>query len=335
MNEKMEKKRLAILAVLKDANGPISSSKVAGELTAGGCDLSERTVRFYLKSMDAEGMTQNFGRRGRSITETGLRRLECRKALEKVGFLSAKIDQMAYAMDFDLDKRSGRVVVNMSLLRPEQLLRFAPVMMSVFAQGLAMGRLMALFRPGERVGDMVVPDKTVGVGTVCSITLNGVLLKHGVPTVSRFGGLVEVQDGRLTRFLEIITYDGTSLDPLEIFIRSGMTDYTGAVTTGNGRIGASFREFPSVSRNRVCEVADRLQQVGLGALRSIGHPGQPLLEIPVHEGRFGAVVIGGLNPVAAVEEKGERVQSRALAGLVEYSRLFPYEELEDRARQLT
>jgi repressor of nif and glnA expression len=46
------------------------------------------------------------------------------------------------------------------------------------------------------------------------------------------------------------------------------------------------------------------------------------------------VVIGGLNPVAAVEEKGERVQSRALAGLVDYNRLFPYEEMESRARQL-
>ena len=38
-----------------------------------------------------------------------------------------------------------------------------------------------------------------------------------------------------------VNYDGTSIDPLEVFIRSGMTDNIGVVKTGNGRIGASFR----------------------------------------------------------------------------------------------
>ena len=84
----------------------------------------------------------------------------------------------------------------------------------------------------------------IGVGTVCSITLNGVLLKHGVPTVSRFGGLLEMKDKKPVRFVEVIMYEGTSIDPLEIFIRSGMTNYLGAIKTGSGRIGASSGNFP-------------------------------------------------------------------------------------------
>lgn len=63
---------------------------------------------------------------------------------------------------------------------------------------------------------------------------------------------------------------------------------------------------------------------------TIGHPGQPLLEIPVSEDRSGAIVIGGLNPVAVLEESGVKIHSRALAGLIEFSRLFHYEELSNR-----
>ena len=46
--------------------------------------------------------------------------------------------------------------------------------------------------------------------------------------------------------------------------------------------------------------------------------------------RIGAIVIGGLNPVAILEEQGIEVASRALSGLVDYRRLFPYEELAER-----
>jgi len=49
----------------------------------------------------------------------------------------------------------------------------------------------------------------------------------------------------------MIHYDGTSIDPLEVFIRSGMTGYLGAVREGNGLIGASYREIPEDSHEQV------------------------------------------------------------------------------------
>ncbi|HPQ60893.1 MAG TPA: NrpR regulatory domain-containing protein, partial [Syntrophales bacterium] len=112
-----------------------------------------------------------------------------------------------------------------------------------------------------------------------------------------------------------------------------MTDYSGATTTGNGLIGAGFRELPAGSRVRVEEIAGELGKIGLGGFMAIGWPGQPLLEIPVSEGRFGAVVIGGLNPVAILEERGIRTQSRALAAFDDFSSLFRYEELDERIRK--
>ncbi|HUT55421.1 MAG TPA: NrpR regulatory domain-containing protein [bacterium] len=333
MNEKTEKKRLAILRILQEADRSLGSSRITEQLMAMGHEVSERTVRFYLLGMDRDGLTENLGKRGRVITAGGLKELGTARVFEKVGFLAAKIDQMTYRMSFDLASRTGAVVINLSMIERGKLAAAAPLMRRVFAAGYAMGRLLALLGPGERLGEVIVPEQMVGIGTVCSITLNGVLLQHGIPTTSRFGGLLELEGKKPTRFVEIITYEGTSLDPLEIFISSGMTNYLGATGSGSGRIGVGFREVPAEARDRVIELAHKLEKIGLGGFLTIGWPGRPLLEIPVSEGRVGAIVIGGLNPVAILEEAGIRQHSRALAGLTDYRNLFPFEELDERIRE--
>ncbi len=330
MTEKKEKIRHAILSILRDAESPLSSYAISSQLIDRGIEISERTVRLYLQVMDEEGLTMKSNRRCHAITEQGVQELGSWRTLERVGFLSARIDQMTYQMDFDLATGRGTVIVNITNVPPRAALEHAHSIKKVYEEGYSMGTLLTVFGPGEKVGSITIPEETVGIGTVCSVTLNGVLLKAGIPTISRFGGLLEIVDKRPVRFVEIIMYDGTSLDPLEVFIRSGMTDYTGAVTKGTGKIGASFREFPAASRNQVAKLASRLESMGLGGFMRIGHPNLALLEIPVAEGRFGAVVIGGLNPVAILEENGVKVHSRALAGLVDYDRLIHYDELERR-----
>lgn len=330
MSEKVRRKKLAILRILRGAELPLSSAKITGQLLATGHEVSERTVRLHLKDLDREGLTLQHGKRGHQITESGLRELEDAGAYEKVGLLAARIDKMTYGMSFDLSTRRGTVVVNSSLVERARLEKAMPTVQRVFAKRYAMGELVTLFGPGERVGAMTVPEEMIGVGTVCSITLNGVLLSHGIPVVSKFGGLLELRGGRPTRFVEIIHYDGTTLDPLEIFIRSQMTDYLGAVKTGNGRIGAGLREVPAESRSRVIELARKLDEAGLGGFLTIGWPGQQLLEIPVNEERVAIIVIGGLNPMAILAEQGVKVHLKALDGLVEYDSLFHYRELPER-----
>jgi repressor of nif and glnA expression len=325
--DKRERKRLAILDVLSANDRPLGSLKITDILVAQGVEISERTVRLYLHELDEQGMTLNHGRRGRSITESGMREADNARVLERMGFLSGKIDTMAYRMNFNPETQSGTVVLNLSIVRPSDITPERRKLISkVFAKGYAMGKMMALFEPGETFCGTTIPDDMIGIGTVCSITLNGVLLKHGVPTVSRFGGLLELNSSRPTRFVELINYDGTSIDPLEIFIRSGMADYVGAVTSGNGKIGASFREYPAESIETVHAIAGRLEQIGLGSLMCLGNPGQSIYGVPVGPQRAGAVIIGGLNPMSIFEETGLRIQSRALSGLMDYNRLFHFSE---------
>jgi HTH-type transcriptional regulator, global nitrogen regulator NrpRI len=332
MQKKIDK-TTAILNALREQAGPISSAKIAELLALSGYSLSERTIRFYLKEFDKTGLTVANGKKGRKITDAGLAELQSAKITQRPDYLSAKIDQMIYRMNFDLPTRSGTVVVNTSVVNPHRLGSFADKIYTVFAKRYGMGRLMTLIGPGETIGELTIPKDEIGFCTVCSITLNGILLKHGIPMTSRFGGLLKLKDGKALRFTEMIHYDGTSIDPLEVFIRSGMTDYHGAIRDGNGLIGASFREVPGESRQRLVNIGERLDEIGLGAIMELGLPGEPLLEIPVSHGRVGAIVVGGLNPIAILEEREHRVFSRALSGLIEYDRLFSYEEFPSQLQK--
>lgn len=332
MNDARHMKKVAILDVLKHSAEPLSSARIAEMLTTQDNTISERTVRLYLHELDKEGLTRNIGKKGRLITDAGIVEYENSRTHERVGLLAAKIDAMSYGMSFDLATRTGTVVVNTSIVRPEDLKILLDRICRVFEAGYAMGRLLSLNGPGTVIGSIRVPEGYIGLSTVCSITLNGVLVRHGIPVHSRFGGLLELRDGEPMRFVEMIEYSGTTIDPLEIFIRGAMTDYMGAISTGNGRIGASFREFPSASRSQVVSLAETLKTIGLGGFMHIGYGGRPVFDTPVSEGRIGAVVIGGLNPMAIFEENGIRIHLRALSGLVEYTNLFHYDEIGDRLK---
>ena len=179
---------------------------------------------------------------------------------------------------------------------------------------------------GERIGDVVVPERCVGVGTVCSITLNGIFLKAGIPVASRYGGVIEIKDGAPRRFTALISYEGSSLDPLEVFIKSGMTDVAGVMRAGSGKILASFREIPIVSLEEAEAIGARMVRKGLAGKIIFGKPNQALLDIPIGVDKVGMIVMGGLNPVAAAEEAGIHTTSMAMSTLFEYSKLMKFNE---------
>lgn len=329
---KTKRKEMIILEELSRAAGPLSGSELMQRIGDRGGDLSERTVRLYLQRFDDEGLTEARGRQGRIITDKGRTELRSGKLISRVGSLSSTIDRMTYGMSFDLGKRTGTVVINTAFVPIGAFRERVKDVCEVFRQGYAMGTLVNLVQEGERIGDEVVPAGHVGFCTVCSVTLNGVLLKGGIPTRSVFSGLLELEQGEATRFVELISYDSTSIDPLQLFIRSRMTDYSGAIKTGSGVIGAGFREIPEQSHAEALRIAKRVKEAGLGAFMTIGQPGRDLLNIPVREGSCGVIVIGGLNPVAIFEENRIPVTYNALSSLMDYAELFPYTELPDRLR---
>ena len=327
MNTRARKRIVAILRALHDAGRPLGASRLARELEAMGIDVSQRTVRYYLAMMDTQGLTRSCGKRGREITPLGEQEVANAFVADKVGLISSKVDELTYQMTFQPRRREGTIILNVSTVPVERVRDAVREIVAVYDAGLGVGRYVAVGRPGGGLGRMTVPADRFAVGTVCSVTINGVLLGQGIPTTARFGGLLEVSDGQPVRFTEMIHYSGSSLDPLEVFISGRMTSVRQVVQTGRGIVAASFREVPAVALPRVRRLSARLDTLGLGGILAIGKPNRPLLEVPVAQGRAGIIVYGGLNPLAAVHEAGIDTHNKALTGLAEFTELVDYREL--------
>lgn len=323
--------KVVILKALSELGESAGAARIAQQLGLNGVTVRPRTVRYYLLQLDREGLTEFVARRrGRRITERGREELAHANIVEKVGFVATRIDELVYRMNFDLDAREGTVIANIAMIPEAYLSRALEDMRPVFARGWGMGTLIALAKAGERLGDSLVPSDTVAIATVCSVTVNGILLKKGIPVTSRFGGLLEVREGKPQRFRELMDYRGTSLDPLEMFVQAGMTRVRDAARGGNGIVGASFREVPSIALEDLNRLRRKMQSVGLGGIIGLGYPNQALFDIPVSEGRTGLVVVAGLNPIAAIREAGGPVTIRSLAALVDYERFDLFERVRNR-----
>lgn len=321
MGGKADRARTEILKVLNEARAPMGAARMVEALLAAGVDLSPRTVRLHLLDLDRRGLTHLVNRRaGRAITKAGREEVGRSDVITKVGLVSARVDALAYQMTFDAGRGEGTVVANVALLHPANLEPALVEIRRVFREQLGVSNRVIVARSGEQIGRSVVPDNCVGIGTVCSITISGILLHRSIPATSRFGGLLEMRDRRPVRFVELIEYRGSTLDPLEVFIQAGMTRVRDVIRQGTGVICAGFREIPAVAVEDVESLARDLRQQGVGGILAVGRPNQPLFGIPVSDGHAGLVVTGGLNPIAAVREAGYSVRIRSLAGLEDFRR---------------
>jgi repressor of nif and glnA expression len=316
-----ERKVISILKVLSESTEPLGSITIARELERYGIFLSERAVRYHLRITDERGYTQPLGRDGRMLTPQGQEELRRALAPDQVGFILDKLELLAFRTTFDPVRKNGLVPINTSLMDSDKFFKALPVMREAFKSRLAVSDLVAIAHEGEKIGTVVIPPGKIGLATICSVVINGVLLKAGIPIESRFGGVLELRDRAPRRFVALISYAGTSLDPSEQYIRSKMTNVKEAANSGNGLILANFREIPAAARSAVGEKLDQLEKAGIYGAFLLGNTSEPVCQIAVGLNRVGVVMLGGLNPVAAAAEAGIEVQNMAESGVIEYSEL--------------
>ncbi|MGQ9732598.1 MAG: NrpR regulatory domain-containing protein, partial [Candidatus Zipacnadales bacterium] len=231
-----------------------------------------------------------------------------------------------YQMEFDLETGRGTIVMNVSHIPLKHARRAFSIMRKSLISRFCTSRKIAVLPPGTRFGNHIVPEKMLGIGTVCSVTINGMLHSQGIPVHSVFGGLLAVESYEPTRFIDLVHYGATSLDPLVIFIKGRATSVTQAVTKGAGIVGAGFREFPAVAREHVIQIVNRAAEWGIHGVLAIGGSSQPLTEVPVGLGRCGMVVCAGLNAIAALEEAQISTVSHAMETICRYEDLIDIDE---------
>ena len=236
----VERKIIAILRILSQSSGPVGATVISRNLKEQGIELTERAVRYHLKLMDERGFTESVGRDGRLITQLGREELESALASDKVGFVASKIEILAYQTESELHKRRDKVPVNVSLFPERQFKKAIQAMKVAFQAGICVSELVAVAGQGEKLGGMIMPQGKIGLATVCSVIINGALLKAGIPMDSKFGGILQIKNQKPLRFVELIQYPGSFLDPSEIWITSKMTSVSQVAKRGEGRILANF-----------------------------------------------------------------------------------------------
>lgn len=326
---KKEKARLAILKILSDKDRPIGAARLQAALLSNGMELQPRTIRLHLLDLDQAGLTTLVSRRtGRLITDKGREELLHANIADKVGFIASQVDNLCYRMSYHPTEKTGTVVINISLIQPEHLSRALHEMKLVFRHNLATSTRIMIARPGELIAGHVAPPNHISIGTVCSVTVSGALLHECIPVKTRFGGLIEVRNRIPIRFVELIDYSGSTLDPLEVFIQANMTRVRDVILTGNGILCAGFREIPTAALEDMKTISRKMLSVGLGGIVELGRPNQPVLGVPVSAGHAGLIVYGGLNPIALLRESGIPVVIKSMAGLEHYSNLKTIEEYQ-------
>ena len=307
-----EYRMIEILRVLAKREQPTGSKVIADELKEKGFNLGERAVRYHMQILDEKGYTEKKGYSGRVITDLGREKLEKGLIYDQVDFIYSKFEEMIYLTDFTYMTQQGNVVINTSTIYNEESIN---IMKEIYKSGLSVSPYVN-----------IKEDKITGeieVTTICGTTIDGVLLKEGIPTQPQYGGLLKIEDYKPVKFTEIISYKKTSVTPLDAFANSNLTSVLDVINNGCGLIPANFRLIPGVARERTIEILNELTKIGIGGVIGLSEEGEDLLGLPVPEGMVGMAIIGGITPFCAVKEMGEDIDLRIAENLYDFNSLKP------------
>jgi repressor of nif and glnA expression len=236
-------------------------------------------------------------------------------------FVTHSIDDFAMQVTYNPATNEGKLVYNLSFVKNEDLEFVIGILRDSYKTGLAASGLVRFLPSGERIGDSVVPDGQTAVLTVCSVTLDGLLIRRGVPINPIGGGVVEIENRVPIRFIHMILYEHTTIDPLQVLNSQRLTSVTSVMRKGSGKILANIREFHMEAEPLVGEVLDELADSSFIGILEVGMPNVPLLGVPVSPQFIAIACVGGTNPLAAIKEGGRYVQTNALKGLIDVSEM--------------
>ncbi len=305
---------MEILRILADREDVLGAKTIAEGLKNKGYDLGERAVRYHMRILDEKGFTERIGYAGRRITSEGLKELEKGLIYDQVDFIFSKFEDMMYQTTLDADTGQGDVVVNSSTFnyQPEIM----DIIGSAFEKGIAVSPLV-------KINQLEPSSNQVKLETVCGTTIDGMLLKAGIPVVPKYGGLVKVEEYTPQRFTELIAYKKTSMTPLEAFTDREMTSVLGVMSEGQGNIPANFRLIPGAAREKAQELFKKLKKINISGLLKMGEEGENVLGISVDKDMVGIAVIGGIAPLCAAKEAGFDVNIKTAENNIEFTQMEP------------
>lgn len=314
----IQRKMVAILRIIHESHTPIGGRLIADRMNLQGYTVGERGVRYYLRILDERGLTKRLGYDGRVITERGINELKNALVGDRVGFIINKIERLLLDTTFDLKTRQGNVIINISIIDKNDFDKTMEIVKHVINDGYPFSPYIKLIEEGTAASDIEIPKGKIGIATMCSITIDGILLNNGIPVTPKYGGILQVKDKKPMCFENIIAYSGTTIDPMRIFISKKMTRVLGTVNTGSGKLLANLREIPEAALSKANEVLNYVVNARIGGIAEIGKPGKSVLNLAVDTGKVGVIVYAGTNIMAAVSEMGIKVTTYPISSIIDF-----------------
>lgn len=317
----VQRKLIEILRILYENHEPIGARLIADQMNERGYPIGERGVRYHLRILDERDLTKRQGYDGRVITEQGIKELKNALVGDRLGVIITQIEKLIYDTTFDLKTKEGNVIINTSIIDKKDFDETVEIMREVIYDSYFISPYIYLIEEGTFVSDIKIPEGRMGIATMCSITIDGILLKNGIPANTKYGGILDVKDKKPVGFDDIIAYSGTSIDPMRIFIARKMTRVLDAVKTGSGKLLANVREIPGSAVAEAERVLQAAMDAEVGSVAKIGKSGKSVLDAPVDSGKVGIAVYAGVNIMAAVEEKGIAVSTFPISTILDFKKM--------------
>lgn len=309
-----ERKYIEILRILKEHSEPVGAKRLSELMADRGFVLSDRAVQYYLSYLDTMGFTEKVGNLGRLLTTPGRDETDNALVDDRIGFIISKLERLAYRTTFDPETSTGDVAYNLSIVPAEDQEKVTIAFDEVVTSGCG---FFNSYRIIDR--DPRIPHGSVGFMTICSISMDGVFQRKGIPVKMAFGGTLEIEQGTPRRFKDLIGYRGTTIDPLELFISSGLTSISGFARTKTGIALANVREVPCAAKSQVEETIQLMNNCGFIFPVALG---TQVFNLPDNPYRLSIVAFSGLNYIGNTVEHGIEIKTEIGAGNIQFSKVM-------------
>lgn len=309
-----ERKYIEILRILKEHREPVGAKRLSELMADRGFVLSDRAVQYYLSYLDSMGFTEKVGNLGRLLTPVGLE--ECNNALvdDRIGFVISKLERLAYRSTFDPETSTGDVAYNLSIIPEESFEKAIAAFDEVAKAGCGFFNSYRIIDHDPRI-----PPESVGVITLCSISMDGVFQRNGIPVKMAYGGRLDIESGTPTGFRDLIGYRGTTIDPLELFISAGLTTIHAFARTTTGIALANVREVPGTAKKEVDDTIRLMNKCGFIFPVTMGNN---VFNLPDNPYRISIVAFSGMNYIGNCVEQDIEIRTEIGAGNIPFSKVI-------------
>jgi repressor of nif and glnA expression len=306
-----ERKYIEILRILKEHQDPVGAKRLSELMAERGFVLSDRAVQYYLSYLDTMGFTKKIGNQGRILTRAGFDETDNALVDDRIGFVISKLERLAYRSTFDPATSTGDVAYNLSIVPTDSFEKVKSAFDEVVKAGCGFFNSYRVIDHDPRI-----PSGSVGFITICSISMDGVFQRNGIPVKMAYGGRLEIEQGTPKQFKDLIGYRGTTIDPLELFISSGLTSISGFARTNSG---IALANVPCSAKKNVEETI-RLMN-GCGFVFPIAM-GNQVFNLPVNPFRLSIVAFSGLNYIGNTVEHDIEITTEIGAGNIQFSKVM-------------